>query len=87
MLLGLSCLCAIHFTETEKSFREWVFKSRGISPKGYIIDSSMQMFGIVFGTKREHMLFNASKLNSSLVQSTGDAAQYSNPKLYKLFPT
>lgn len=39
----------------------------------------MQMFGIVFGTKREHMVFNASKLNSSMLQSTG-AAVYSSPK-------
>lgn len=39
----------------------------------------MQMFGIVFGTKREHMVFNASKLNSSMLQSTG-AAAYSSPK-------
>lgn len=40
----------------------------------------MQMFGIVFGTKREHMVFNASKLNSSTLQSTGDASYCSNPK-------
>jgi len=38
------------------------------------------MFGIAFGTKREHMVFNASKLNGSVLPSTGDANYCSNPK-------
>lgn len=40
----------------------------------------MQMFGIAFGTKWEHMVFNASKLNSSMLQSTRDACYCSNSK-------